>query len=75
MYQQRPDEAKASARKAYVLFMQNPGHPSLHFNPLEGYAGVWSVRVSQKYRSVGVRHNDVIQWCWIGTHNEFDKQF
>ncbi len=43
-----PDGAKAAARKSYVLFMQNPGHPSLHFKPLEGYDGVWSVRVNQK---------------------------
>jgi hypothetical protein len=55
--------------------MQNPAHPSLHFKRLEGYDGVWSVRVNQKYRSVGVRYGEVIQWFWIGTHNEFDTLF
>ena len=36
LYHRLPDEAKASARKTYMLFMQNPGHPSRHFKPLEG---------------------------------------
>jgi hypothetical protein len=75
LYRQLPDGAKASARKAYALFMQDPGHPSLHFKPLAGYDGVWAVRVSQKCRSVGVRYGNMIQWFWIGTHNEFDKMF
>ena len=75
LYHRLPVGAKAAVRKSYVLFMQNPGHPSLRFKPLEGYDGVWSVRVNQKYRSVGVRYGEVIQWFWIGTHNEFDRLF
>ncbi len=75
LYRLPPATAKTAAQKSYVLFMQNPGHPSLRFKPLAGYDGVWSVRVNRDYRSVGVRNGDVIQWFWIGTHNDFDKQF
>ena len=74
-YRRLSAEAKQQARKGYALFMQNPGHPSLRFKPLRGYDGVWSVRVGQHYRAVGVRHGDTIQWMWIGSHNEFDKLF
>lgn len=74
-YHRLPPAAKIQARKAYTLFMRDPGHPSLHFKPLEGYEGVWSVRISRQYRAVGVRYRDVIQWTWIGSHNEFDKLF
>ncbi len=75
VYHRLGPPAKAQARKAYALFMQNPGHPSLHFKPLNGFDGVWSVRISLPYRAVGVRCGDVIQWFWIGTHGDFDKLF
>jgi hypothetical protein len=74
-YHKLPPETKARARKAFEIFLQDPGHPSLQFKSLEGHAAVWSVRVSQKYRAVGVRYGEVIQWFWIGTHNEYEKLF
>ena len=74
-YRRLSDEARAQARKSYELFMRNPRHPSLRFKLLAGYDDIWSVRISLKYRAVGVKHGEVIQWFWIGTHNEFDKRF
>jgi hypothetical protein len=68
-------ETRLRARSAYRLFLVNPHHPSLHFKKLAGYENVWSVRVSEQYRAVGVRSGDTIEWIWIGTHNEFDKLF
>ena len=67
--------AKARAREAFRLFLQNPDHPSLRFKKLQGRDHVWSVRVSDQYRAVGVRHGEVVEWIWIGTHNEFDNLF
>jgi plasmid maintenance system killer protein len=66
---------KAAARRAYQLFMQDPGHPSLRFKKLQGYQNVWSVRINEQYRAVGERDGDTIEWAWIGTHNEFDSHF
>jgi len=66
---------KTKARAAFALFLQDPWHPSLRFKLLKGYPDVWSVRVGLQYRVVGVRHDEVIQWFWIGTHNDFDKLF
>ncbi len=64
-----------AARRAYRLFLLDPGHPSLHFKKLKGQGQVRSVRVGEGYRAVGVRDGDTISWSWIGTHNEFDNLF
>ncbi|TCO93557.1 hypothetical protein EV701_104261 [Chthoniobacter flavus] len=70
-----PPEIRAQAREACVRFMSDPSHPALHFKKLEGYEGVWSVRINKQYRGVGHRQGDTIEWFWIGTHNDFDKAF
>jgi plasmid maintenance system killer protein len=57
------------------MFEQNPDHPSLRFKKLQGQDDVWSVRINDQYRAVGVRSGDTIEWIWIGTHNEFDNLF
>jgi hypothetical protein len=66
---------KRAARRAFTLFLQDPGHNSLQFKKLRGYPDYWSVRVSQDVRVVGKRRGDAVEWAWIGTHNEFDKLF
>jgi hypothetical protein len=66
---------KRAARRAFALFLENPGHNSLQFKKLHGYSDYWSVRVSRDIRVVGKRRVDTVEWAWIGTHNEFDKLF
>ena len=66
---------KARARLAYQLFAQNPDHPSLRFKRLQGSGDIWSVRINDQDRAVGVRNGNTIEWIWIGTHNEFDNLF
>jgi len=60
---------------AFQLFAENPNHPSLRFKKLQGSDRIWSVRISEPYRAVGVCSGDTIEWIWIGTHNEFDNLF
>ena len=60
---------------AYQIFALNPEHPSLRFKKLQGRGEIWSVRISDQYRAVGVRSGGTIQRIWIGTHNEFDNLF
>jgi len=74
-YERLTPSVKARARAAYEIFAANPEHPSLRFKKLQGVADIWSVRISEQYRAVGVRSGDTIQWIWIGTHNEFDNLF
>ena len=45
-----PSSVKAQARKAFLLFQENISHPSLAIERIEGYPGIWSGRISQKYR-------------------------
>lgn len=66
---------KARAREAYRVFEQNPDHPALRFKRLQARESLWSVRITDQYRAVGVRRGDTIEWIWIGTHNEFDHLF
>lgn len=74
-YDRLAPAVKARAREACRLFEQNPDHPSLRFKKLQARDDVWSVRITDQYRAVGVRSGDTIGWIWIGTHNEFDNLF
>jgi hypothetical protein len=74
-YEQLNAAQKMAARRAFALFLENPGHNSLQFKNLRGYSDYWSVRVSRGIRTVGKRTGDTIEWACIGKHNEFDKLF
>ena len=74
-YQRLAPSVKARARVAYQIFAINPEHPSLRFKKLQGSGEIWSVRISDQYRAIGVRSGGTIQRIWIGTHNEFDNLF
>ena len=74
-YERLAPAVKARARIAYQIFALNPEHPSLRFKKLQGSGEIWSVRINDQYRAVGVRSGGTIQWVWIGTHNEFDNLF
>ena len=45
-----PIDAEAQARKAFLLFQDDLSDPSLSMERVEGYPGVWSGRISRKYR-------------------------
>lgn len=75
LYGPLDSRTKQAARSAYEQFASNPDHPSLRFKKLQGFDNLWSVRISEQYRVVGRRNGDVIEWAWIGTHNDFDRQF
>lgn len=74
-YEWLAPSVKVRARLAYQLFAENPDHPSLGFKKLQSNNNIWSVRINEQYRAVGVRSGDEIEWIWIGTHNDFDKLF
>jgi hypothetical protein len=66
---------KKSAKQAFLLFEQDASHPGLRFKKLQARDDLWSVRISDQYRAVGIREGDSIEWIWIGSHNDFDNQF
>jgi len=68
-----PEEVKALARRSYRLWRANPSHPSLHFKPIHGNEGLYSVRVGLGWRALGLLEGDMITWSWIGSHAEYDR--
>ena len=70
LYRVLPEEVRELADKNYQLLKSNSRHPSLHFKRM---GELWSVRVGDHYRALGVDEAGDINWIWIGTHAEYDK--
>ena len=69
-----PEEVRQRAREAYKRFAADPNHPGLRFKRLHAEAALWSARITDSYRAVGVRKSDAeIIWFFIGTHAEYDR--
>jgi hypothetical protein len=76
LYRELPNEIQTTARKAYLIFLNNPAHPGLHLERLKSDRRAWSVRITRDYRAVALRSSsDDWLWLWIGTHREFDRRF
>ena len=75
LYRQLPRRVRDQARAAYRRFRTNPAHPSLHFHRLAVHSDLWSVRISQDYRAVGLVEGNTITWFWVGDHASFDRTF
>lgn len=70
LYQKLSAEIRDLADKNYALLKANPRHPSLQLKRIEE---LWSVRVGQHYRAVGIDALEGIQWIWIGSHADYDQ--
>jgi mRNA-degrading endonuclease RelE of RelBE toxin-antitoxin system len=69
-----PREIQDRARNTYRRFQTNPSHPSLHFKPVHPSLPLWSVRISDSYRAIGILKTDQqIIWVFIGNHAAYDK--
>lgn len=68
-YRGLPERIRNLADKNYQLLKDNPRHPSLHLKRIDD---LWSVRVGDHYRALGIDDPDGIYWIWIGTHSEYD---
>lgn len=68
-----PNEVQALARGAFSLWRQNPRHGSLHFKKVHPRKPLYSVRIGERWRALGLRRGDIMYWFWIGTHGEYDK--
>ncbi len=72
-YQELPEEIQILANKNYEILKTNSFHPSLHLKRVGRRRQLWSVRVGDSYRALGVEKSEGIVWFWIGTHEEYDK--
>lgn len=73
-----PQDIQKLATEKYKLFSKNPNDPSLQFKRITDYPKFCSVRVNQKYRSVGFFDKKAdgmhIVWIFIGSHNDYVGQ-
>jgi hypothetical protein len=72
-YEGLPVHAQTLAVKNYQLWKQNHQHPSLHFKKMKGGENRFSIRIGDHYRAVGQITDDIIEWVWIGTHEDYNK--
>ena len=72
LFYELPREIQRLAYKNYLLWQNDPRHPSLRFKPIG--SGRWSAGVGDHYRAVArFVENDTFLWTWIGTHEDYNK--
>jgi hypothetical protein len=69
-YDGLPPEVRQLADKNFQLLKANSRHPSLQLKRIEE---LWSARIGQHYRAIGIDAPGGIQWIWIGSHADYDK--
>jgi hypothetical protein len=74
-YRKLNPNIRQAARKAYILWADNPFHPSLHFKCINTPESIWSVRVTRGYRALGILEGDTVTWFWIGSHDQYERFF
>ncbi len=71
-YERLPRSVQRRARKVYQMWKENPRHPSLHFKRVDDEEPIYSARVSDDYRVLGILEGDTIVWYWIGSHDKYE---
>ena len=72
-YHSLPEQIQKLADKNYALLREDTFHPSLHFKKVGKHRQLWSVRVGEHYRALGLDKLEGVVWFWIGTHAEYDN--
>lgn len=73
LYDSLPLDIQRRARKAYELWRVNPHHLSLHFKRVDDEEPVYSARVTDDYRVLGLLEDDTVIWFWIGKHEAYER--
>lgn len=53
-YRALPSAIQGQARRAYLLFKENPSHPSLQLKKLSDREAIYSARITRDYRALGL---------------------
>ncbi|WP_374689415.1 hypothetical protein [Promineifilum sp.] len=72
-YEALDSSTKRQGRKAFLLWRDNPFHPSLRFKCINVAENIWSVRVTRGCRALGIVEGDTITWFWIGNHDDYKR--
>jgi len=74
-YRSLDDSIRQQSIKTYRLWSDNPFHPSLHFKCINDEEHIWSVRITRRYRALGIFEGDTVTWFWIGSHEVYKRFF
>lgn len=74
-YERLDESIRKRARKAFMLWSENPFHPPLHCKCINSGENIWSVRISLGYCALGVMDGDTVTWFWAGSHEEYERYF
>ena len=72
-FQRLPTNIQRKARKAYLLWKNDPHHPGLQYKQVHAVEPIYSVRVGIGWRALGTKTDDTMVWFWIGPHAEYDR--
>ena len=61
------------AREAYRQFQIDPRHPGLQFKRVHPALPLYSARITESYRAVGLLDGDTMVWDFIGIHQEYER--
>jgi hypothetical protein len=72
-YDALDEQTKRKAKNAFRQWEKNPFHPSFHFKCINRKENIWSVRISQGFRALGVFEGDTVTWFWAGSHDNYER--
>ena len=73
MFRRLPRRIQRRASQAYQLWAQNPNAPGLRFKRVATNRQVYSIRIGDQYRALGLLQDDTVTWFWIGSHADYDR--
>ncbi len=73
LYYQLPRNIRRRATKAYRIWCEHPHSPGLQFKRVGNRRPVYSVRITDAYRALGLLEGDTVYWFWIGPHDEYER--
>lgn len=68
-----PQNVRQLARENYLLWKENPQHPSVKFERKKGSEFIYSARIGDRHRALAYVEHDIVKWFWIGTHADYDN--
>jgi len=74
LFDSLPQDIQVRAYKVYRLWRANPFSRSLHFKRVGKTEPIYSVRIGQKYRALGLLDGDTVYWYFIGNHDDYERE-
>ena len=72
LFRKLPAHVKKQADRAFEHLEYNPRYPSLCLKCVDPQESRYSIRISDKYRALGLLQGDEITLDWIGPHGKYD---